>query len=186
MTPLHRAIARAIWPANPGAEPATQAQPGSAMTCGSARLPGRIARRRTHAAASPSPAIAASCFKVTATIHVAPEPFGVAVNLATNTIYVTNGTVQVIDGHTNKITATVGVGKVPAGVAVDQNIGKIFVASANSDSASVIDEGTNRVTATFGVGREPLVVAANPRTHAVYTANFSSGTVSVITRHCRT
>jgi len=74
---------------------------------------------------------------------------------------------------------------VPAGVAVDQNIGKIFVASANSDSASVIDEGTNRVTATFGVGREPLVVAANPRTHAVYTANFSSSTVSVITRHCR-
>jgi YVTN family beta-propeller protein len=94
------------------------------------------------------------------------------------------GTVQVIDGQTNRVTATASVGQTPVGVAVDQNIGKIFAASANSDSVSVIDKGTNRVNATLGVGREPLVVAANPRTHTVYTANNSSGTVSVITRHC--
>ncbi len=115
------------------------------------------------------------------------DPQWAAADPKTGTVYVTNaaGTVQVIDRGTNTVTATVHVGRTPVGVAVDQNIGKIFAASANSDSVSVINEGTNRVTATLGVGREPLVVAADPRTHAVYLANNSSGTLSLLTRHCR-
>src|SRR5689334_6367277 len=81
------------------------------------------------AVASPSP-VAANCFRVTATIHVAPAPFGVAVNPETNTIYVTSGqhnTVSVINGQTNKITATIPGGGSPDVVAVNPRTDTVYV-----------------------------------------------------------
>ena len=92
------------------------------------------------AVASPSP-VAASCFRVSATIHVAPEPFGVAVNLATNTIYVTNGnqnTVSVINGQTNKITATFPGGGSPDVAAVNPRTDTLYVTNLPGGTVSVI------------------------------------------------
>ena len=65
---------------------------------------------------------ATDCFKVTATTPLATAPNAVAVNPATNTIYVASfdaGTVSVIDGQTNTVTATIRVGTGPDAVAVN-------------------------------------------------------------------
>ena len=67
---------------------------------------------------------------VTATIPVGSEPYGVAVDPATHTVYVTNagdGTVSVIDAATNTVTATIPVGAYPDGVAVDPAAGTVYV-----------------------------------------------------------
>ena len=59
---------------------------------------------------------------VTATVPVGSDPYGVAVDPAAHTVYVTNdgdGTVSVIDAATRAVTATIPVGNGPDGVAVD-------------------------------------------------------------------
>ena len=79
-------------------------------------------------------------------IGVGHDPRGVAVDRATDTVYVANfrsDTVSVIDGHTRKVTATVGVGHNPGalgpdGVAVDPATDTIYVTNFGSDTASVI------------------------------------------------
>ena len=62
--------------------------------------------------------IDASTRTVTATVPVGKNPFKVAVDPGTHTVYVTNNvddTVSVIDGSTRTVTATVPVGKTRAG-----------------------------------------------------------------------
>src|SRR6516225_10942743 len=56
--------------------------------------------------------------RVTATVPVGKNPWGVAVDPGSHTVYVTNlqgDTVSVIDGSTRTVTATVPVGKLPYG-----------------------------------------------------------------------
>jgi YVTN family beta-propeller protein len=111
---------------------------------------------------------------VVATIPVGIDPEEVAVNPATNTIYVTNmdsGTVSVIRGQTKKVVATIPVGTSsfpePRGVAVNPATDTIYVANQNDGTVSVISGRTNTVVATIPVGApgtaEPVGVADNPR-----------------------
>ena len=93
---------------------------------------------------------------VTTTIGGMANPFGVAVNPSTNTVYVTNfgasgsgTTVSVINGATNTITATVGVGMGPFGLAVNPSTNLIYVANTRSDTVSVINGATNTIAATI-------------------------------------
>ncbi len=76
----------------------------------------------------------------TAPLRAGYFPDTVAVNSATNKIYVvnncgndpncaSNGTVTVIDGATNTVTATVTVESNPFGVAVNPATNKIYVAN---------------------------------------------------------
>ena len=62
---------------------------------------------------------------VTATVPVSPGSNAVAVDPATDTVYVSQpqraDTVSVIDGGTNTVTATIPVGFYPDGVAVDSD-----------------------------------------------------------------
>jgi YVTN family beta-propeller protein len=95
---------------------------------------------------------------VTATVCVAPEPYGIAVNPAGTKVYVTNSndnTVSVIDTSTNKVTATVSVGSGPYGVAVNPAGTKVYVTNYGGHTVSVIDTSTNAVTATIEVGSHP-------------------------------
>jgi YVTN family beta-propeller protein len=130
---------------------------------------------------------AAAAIGVVATIPVGREPYGVATDDSTNTIYVTNedaaGTVSVIDGATNTVTATVPVGSYPFGAAVDATTHLIYVSdndNTSSGTVSVIDGTTNAVTASIPLGIAPEDVAVNATTHLIYTANFFVSTVSVI------
>ncbi|OGF17159.1 MAG: hypothetical protein A2509_10050, partial [Candidatus Edwardsbacteria bacterium RIFOXYD12_FULL_50_11] len=117
----------------------------------------------------------------TATVATGSAPFALAVNPATNKIYVANygnANVTVIDGATNG-TATVWAGANPRAVAVNPLTNKAYVANYNDSSVTVIDGATND-TATVTVGAKPRAVAVNPLTNRIYVANEGSASVTVI------
>ncbi len=121
--------------------------------------------------------------KVTATVNVGSNPYGVAVNPKGTKVYVAsdvNDAVSVIDTATNKVTATVPVGSDPWGVAVNSDGTKVYVANEGSGTVSVIDTASNKVTATVKVGNYPYGVAVNPAGTKVYAVNDLDNTVSVI------
>jgi YVTN family beta-propeller protein len=124
-------------------------------------------------------------------ISVGPSPRGIAVNPATNRVYVANGlaehvgtggsnSVSVIDGATETVLATIDVGDRPAGVAVNSITNRTYVANSGSNTVSVIDGATNLVIATIAVGSQPTDVAVNAVTNRVYVGNVSSHNVSVL------
>ena len=74
----------------------------------------------------------------TATVAVGQQPVAVAVNAATNKIYVANNrdnTVTVIDGAT---TATVNVGQEPDAIAVNAATNLVYVANSGDNTVTVI------------------------------------------------
>jgi YVTN family beta-propeller protein len=125
--------------------------------------------------------LSANAAVVTTTVPVGSDPFCVAVDPSTDTVYVTNysgNTVSAIDGATNTVTVTVG--GAPAGDGVDPSTDTVYVANADSNTVSVINVATNAVTATITVDSDPEGVGVNLATDTVYVANARSATVSVI------
>lgn len=110
------------------------------------------------------------------------EPFGIAVNQLTNTIYVANNgddTVTVIDGYTNS-PIVLPVGNHPTGIAVNQDTNQIYVANNGDNTVTVIDGDTNTTAWTISVGSQPALVAVNPVTNVIYVSNEGDNTVTVI------
>lgn len=133
-----------------------------------------------------------SCTSVAEPV-VGDSPFGVAVDAATNTVYVANensNTVSVLDGATCDATnqsncspvATVTVGSAPKGVAVDATTDTVYVANFTSNSVSVIDGATCGATSqsnctpvgTATVGSGPRGIAVDEKTDSVYVADSTS------------
>jgi YVTN family beta-propeller protein len=109
---------------------------------------------------------------VIASVATGPNPFAIAVNTATNIIYVSHGNgVTVIDGATNA-TATVAVGSGPGPLAVDMVTDKVYVACGNS--VTVIDGATNATT-SVATGTNPVSIAVNPTTNKAYVADANNG-----------
>ena len=150
----------------------------------------------------------ASCPTSLPTIHGVDSAHGVAVDAATDTVYVTdNGgedIVSVIDGSTCNASVTTGCGQKPATVAVGQLAYGIvddsathtaYVTNADSNTVSVIDTrhcrggdttGCGQTTTTVPVGTEPLGIALDAATHTVYVGNIQDGTLSLLdTRTCQ-
>ncbi len=130
---------------------------------------------------TPLSPLAAEAQTVTATVAAGSGPFAVAVNPATNKIYVANNggtTVTVIDGATNT-TATVTAGSSPYAVAVNPVTNKIYVANSGSANVTVIDGATNS-TATVTVGSNAIAVAVNPVTNKIYVVKSGISPVTVI------
>ena len=134
----------------------------------------------------------------TATVPVGDFPEGIAVNSATNQIYVANecgndltcgspGTVTVINANNNNSTVTVPVGVTPLSVAVNSTTNQIFVANfcgndlncVSAGTVSVIDGATNSAL-PVAVGDGPSALAVNSSSNTVYVADGVDGTVSVI------
>ena len=130
------------------------------------------------------------------------DAFGVAVNQATNTIYVSNdgngapSTVRVINGAACNAThtagcsiapATIDVGIFPGGIAVDQATDTVYLANIGSNTISVIDGATCNGTQQSGCGQTPPTIAltapdflaVNQKTGTLYATTFNS-TVAVI------
>lgn len=104
------------------------------------------------------------------------QPFAVAVNPATNRIYVVNNgpnTVTVIDGATNA-TRTVQVGISPVAVAVNTVTDEIYVANAGG-TVTVINEAAG-ITKTIRASLNPQAIIVNPVTNKIYVAE-SNGTL---------
>lgn len=145
------------------------------------------------------------------TIPLSFNPYGVAVDQATDTVYASNlfdtngnpgNTVSVIDGATCNATVTAGcgntpptatVGSSPAGIAVNQATDTVYVANTNDNTLSVIDGSNCNATDASGCGHSavtvplgssplgPWAVAVDQATNTVYVLKPGSpGTVSVI------
>jgi YVTN family beta-propeller protein len=152
--------------------------------------------------------VTSGCKNIPPTITVGSGPDGVAVDQATDTVYVANvndNTVSVIDGKTYNATVTTGCGQTPSTVAVgvqpavpavDQATGTVYVPDSNPGgpaSVSVIDGNTCNATVTSGCGQTPPAIpvgfnttpfaaAVDAATNTVYTTAFgpSLGSVYVI------
>ena len=99
---------------------------------------------------------AAAAPEVVSTIPVGLDPGAVAVNPATDTIYVANegvtpdNTVSVIDGRTSAITSTITVGSSAAGIAVNPVTDTVYVTDSGY-GLYVIDGKTNKIAATIPI-----------------------------------
>ncbi len=114
------------------------------------------------------------------TVATGTQPFAVAVNPVTNTIYVANnssGTVTAINGATDA-TTTITVGTNPVAIAVNPQSNQAWVVNSGSNNVSLISSN-NAVTAV-AVGNNPQGVAVNPADGMAYVTNNSDNTVSVI------
>ena len=136
-------------------------------------------------------------------------PAAVAINPATQTIYVANGfgsngpseggnTVSVIDArHCNAQDVsrckgpwpTITVGNLPSGIAIDERTDTVYVSNFGDDTVSVFNgatcnamdySGCGQTPATVPVGSGPIGIFADDANHTVYAANFNDVTVSMI------
>lgn len=146
----------------------------------------------------------AGCMKsVVATVPVGSNPAYLAVDQATDTVYVPNvndNTVSVINGKTCNATVTSGCGQTSPAIAVPGGPGVVGVNDlthtvyvGNQDgTVAVINGATCNASDHSGCGQTPATVtigafigdlAVNPQTNTIYTANPGnppSGAVSVI------
>jgi DNA-binding beta-propeller fold protein YncE len=153
-------------------------------------------------------------------VPVRPGPSAVAVDQATNTIYVANGlnvdgptplggdTVSVIDGRRCRASdvsrckgpwPTIKVGNLPSTVAVDQATDTVYVTILSDNTVAVFNgatcngrtsTGCGQMPAHVPVGPAPFGILADDANHTVYVGNpglnFTEKTMSMInTLTCR-
>jgi YVTN family beta-propeller protein len=144
------------------------------------------------------------CGQVPATVNAGFNPWGIAVDQATDTIYTANiadgehpGTVSVINGATCNGTHHTGCGQTPSkvragfgavGIAIDPAANMIYVANIEDTSLSVINgatcngthhTGCQHTPAKAAVGNYPGALATDPAAGTAYISN-ADNTVSVI------
>ena len=145
------------------------------------------------------------CNQTWPTVGIGTNPFRVAVNKTTNTVYVANfnGTLSVINGATcnasvqsscNQAPATATVGARPNDLVVDELSNTIYVANRNSNTVSVVDgrhcqgsdtSGCSQAWFTFTVGQAPQALAFNPNNQTLYVGIDSGDYISVVSAlHC--
>jgi DNA-binding beta-propeller fold protein YncE len=146
----------------------------------------------------------AGCGQTTATINAGFDPWGIAVDQATDTIYTANyangdyqGTVSVINGATcngtdhhgcNQVQAKVTAGYGAFALAIDQAAGTIYVVNLQDTSISVINgrtcnrtthSGCQHIPAKIAVGNYPHAIAIDPAHDTAYISNYDN-TISLI------
>src|SRR5580658_3098055 len=115
-------------------------------------------------------------------VPVGTDPFGVAYDNATGTIFVTNtgsNNVSALKGNQSAPVASIPVGEGPLGIAYDPVDGDLYVANNGSDSVSIFSGTTFALVSNVSVGTNPLGIAADPVTGKVFVANHGSANVSV-------
>ncbi|MCI4365864.1 MAG: hypothetical protein L3K10_07405 [Thermoplasmata archaeon] len=120
---------------------------------------------------------------INATVSVGTDPFGVAVDNQTGTVFVTNGgsgNVSVLQGYNITPFASVTVGTSPSGVAFDSANGDVYVANEGSDSVTVLNATTLTIVATIGVGSAPLGISVAAPSNEIFVANYGSSSVSIL------
>src|SRR5436305_1375706 len=118
-----------------------------------------------------------------ATVRVGSRPKWLAVNPATNRIYVSNAgdaTLSVIDGATLAVSATLAIGGAGP-VAADVATNVIAVLRLGTPSEVTLIDGSSNTWLTVGNGGTlPALMALNPATHKLYVTNSGSHDVRVV------
>jgi YVTN family beta-propeller protein len=99
--------------------------------------------------------------KSMSSIRVGQGPVAIALNAATNRIYVANsdgGSISVIDAGSDSLIATVNVGPRPYVVAVNPVTNRIYVSNTFSDLITVINGATNSTTTVKAGSADAIVV----------------------------
>jgi YVTN family beta-propeller protein len=112
---------------------------------------------------------------VIATLAAGNTPRAVAVNAATNRIYVANefsNDVTVIDGASNLVVATVKVGPRPQYIAVSAVTNRAFVSNGGDATLSIIDGATLAVKTLDIGGSGPIAI--NERRNQVYVVRLGN------------
>ena len=143
----------------------------------------------------------AGCGGTQPTITVGANPFSVAVNQATDTVYTANngdGTVSVIDGATCNATDhagcgqhphTVAVGLAPEEVSIDEGTNTVYVNNGGEATVSLVNGATCDATHSSGcaqippkvrVGFGPGWAAVDHANGTVYVTNSADNDVSMI------
>ncbi len=122
--------------------------------------------------------------KIVHSIPVGLGPKAIAVNSATNRIYVTEqrGTdggeaVAVIDGATNHVVGSIPIGTYeryydnPTGLAVNNRTNTVYATNPLDGTLYVIDGNRDVVVRSVAIGNEPTALAINESTNTVYVTN---------------
>ncbi len=124
---------------------------------------------------------------VKASFTTAPGASAIAINPATNMVYVASGTnnvATVINGSTFA-TTTVKVGAGAVDISVDTSTNKIFVANHTDSTITEIDGATNATT-TIALNGTPTCIAVDSVTHKIYAptdtfkGSYSYGAIEVV------
>ena len=120
---------------------------------------------------------------VIASYPVGTDPFGVAVDNATNDVFVSNtgsNNVTVISAASGLSVANISVGLSPLGIAYDPHTASVYVANSGSNNVTVISATTLQATAWVPVGSAPVGIAIDPQLGRAFVADSGSDAVSVI------
>ncbi len=142
------------------------------------------------------------CGQTPAQVTVGPAPWGIAVNQASNTIYVANNnggdgpaSLSVLNGATCDASNTSGcgqvppairgVGRAPNGIAADPSTHTVYTANALDATVSVVDvaapiAGHPASPPRVAVGSLPEAIAIDTGNHTIYIADAFDGTVSIL------
>ncbi|NPV90600.1 MAG: beta-propeller fold lactonase family protein [Firmicutes bacterium] len=119
------------------------------------------------------------------TISLPDAPSAIALNRATNRVYVCMPEVSVhqmtvINGADDSVITTLDVDYYPNSLAVNPSTNRVYVTSSTGNKVQVIDGATNTIINEIPVDIYPVDTAVNENTNRVYVANLQSYTVSVI------
>ena len=101
-------------------------------------------------------------------VKVGDDPLAIAVNSASDRVYVlntTSGTVSVLDGKTDAVIATVNVGKWPYVLAANPGENKVYVSNIFSNAITIID-GTTNTAKTVNAGSADAIAIDSKRNKA--------------------
>jgi YVTN family beta-propeller protein len=138
-----------------------------------------------YVAAPPSSVdeIPAGSTGASAVIAVGADPFGVAVDNATDQVWVTNtgsNNVTVINGTTQAVVANITVGSEPLGIAVNPGQARVFVATNGTNGTSMINATSFALLSHIAVGVEPTGVVYDGATNQVFVSDRGSSQVTVL------
>jgi YVTN family beta-propeller protein len=125
-------------------------------------------------------------------IPVGIQPNAIAIDRATNKIYVANtnsNSVSVIDGDSSNpnVVKSIPVGIQPNAIAINPTTNKIYVANTGSNTVSVIDGKMDyAIIKNITVGKAPFAISIDEKTKKVYVANRDSNTLSLIDGYSKT
>ncbi|APE37567.1 hypothetical protein BOX37_30635 [Nocardia mangyaensis] len=126
---------------------------------------------------------------VSMTIPVGAQPWGVAVDAATGSVFATNSLSNSVSVYDIETGATMSITSPdfakPTAIAVDSTAGLAYVTNAGNGSVSVIETRGRAVVDRIAVGAGPYGIAVDQAGRTAYVTNFDAGTMSVVNLRAR-